>query len=63
MLKGGKSGPAIVPGKPEESLIVQRIRAREMPPSEREVEASLRPMSSGDRSSSSAGSPSAPRSD
>ncbi|MDE2755423.1 MAG: PSD1 and planctomycete cytochrome C domain-containing protein [Acidobacteriota bacterium] len=45
MLKGGKSGPAIVPGKPEESLIVQRIRAREMPPSEREVEASLRPMS------------------
>ena len=46
MLKGGRSGPAIVPGKPEESLIVQRIRAREMPPSEREVEASLRPMSS-----------------
>ena len=46
MLKGGKSGPAIVPGRPEESLIVQRIRAREMPPSEREVEASLRPMSS-----------------
>ena len=45
MLKGGNSGPAIVPGKPEESLIVQRIRAREMPPSEREVEASLRPMS------------------
>ncbi len=45
MLKGGKSGPAIVPGKPDESLIVQRIRAREMPPSEREVEASLRPMS------------------
>ena len=45
MLKGGKSGPAIVPGKPEESLIVQRVRAREMPPSEREVEASLRPMS------------------
>ena len=35
-----------MPGKPEESLIVQRIRAREMPPSEREVEASLRPMSS-----------------
>ena len=45
MLKGGTSGPAIVPGKPEKSLIVQRIRAREMPPSEREVEASLRPMS------------------
>ena len=46
MLKGGKSGPAIVPGEPDQSLVVQRIRAREMPPSEREVEASLRPMSS-----------------
>ena len=45
MLKGGGSGPAIVPGKPEESLIVQRIRAREMPPMKREVEASLRQMS------------------
>ena len=31
-LKGGKSGPAIVPGKPEESLMVQKIEAREMPP-------------------------------
>jgi cytochrome c553 len=32
LLKGGKSGPAIVPGKPDESLIVQKIRAEEMPP-------------------------------
>ncbi len=44
MLRGGQSGPAIVPGKPEESLIIQRIRAREMPPRGREVEASLRQM-------------------
>ncbi|MEX2115101.1 MAG: DUF1549 domain-containing protein, partial [Pirellulales bacterium] len=29
---GGKSGPAIVPGKPDESLLVQKIRAAEMPP-------------------------------
>jgi len=32
MLKGGKSGPAVVPGKPEQSLILKRIRAKEMPP-------------------------------
>ncbi len=31
-LKGGKSGPALVPGKPEESLLLQRIAAGEMPP-------------------------------
>jgi hypothetical protein len=34
MLKGGKSGPALVPGKPEQSLILKRIRAKEMPPFE-----------------------------
>ncbi len=31
-LKGGNSGPALVPGKPEESLLIQRIAAGEMPP-------------------------------
>src|SRR3954462_1857585 len=30
--KGGDSGPAIVPGKAEVSLIVQRLTAGEMPP-------------------------------
>ena len=30
--RGGKSGPAIVPGKPDESLLIKRIRAGEMPP-------------------------------
>lgn len=32
MLEGGKSGPAIVPGNSEASLLVQRIRRGEMPP-------------------------------
>src|SRR5207248_1572365 len=32
MSKGGDSGPAIAPGKPEDSLIVQRLTAGEMPP-------------------------------
>ena len=34
MLKGGESGPAIVPGKPEESLLISAVRREgfEMPP-------------------------------
>jgi hypothetical protein len=43
MLRGGKSGPAIVPGKPDESRLVTRIRAGEMPPRARLVEASVKP--------------------
>jgi mono/diheme cytochrome c family protein len=31
-LKGGKSGPGLVPGKPDESLIYQRIVKGQMPP-------------------------------
>ena len=31
-LKGGKSGPALVPGKPEESLLYKRIVEGQMPP-------------------------------
>ncbi len=31
-LKGGKSGPALVPGKPEESLMYKRIADGQMPP-------------------------------
>src|SRR5580692_5974187 len=34
---GGKSGPALVPGEPDESLLVHRIREREMPPGEKKV--------------------------
>src|SRR5262249_37615625 len=32
MTRGGDTGPALVPGKPAESLVLQRIRAGEMPP-------------------------------
>src|SRR5712692_11854890 len=32
LLAGGDSGPALVPGKPDESLLIQRIAAEEMPP-------------------------------
>lgn len=32
MLKGGKSGPALVPGSPEKSLVYTRLVADEMPP-------------------------------
>jgi Protein of unknown function (DUF1549)/Protein of unknown function (DUF1553)/Planctomycete cytochrome C len=44
MLLGGKSGPAIVPGKPDDSLLLQRVHAGEMPPLERLVDASVKPM-------------------
>lgn len=44
MLRGGKTGPAFVPGKPEESLILKRIRAEEMPPRQRLTEAAVKPM-------------------
>ena len=42
LLKGGKSGPAILPGKPEESFLIQRIVAEEMhPPDPKLLEAYL----------------------
>jgi hypothetical protein len=44
LLRGGQSGPAVVPGDPEGSLLVQRVRAGEMPPSRRVVEVSVKPM-------------------
>ena len=34
---GGETGPAIVPGKPAESFLVERIKAGEMPPRETRV--------------------------
>ena len=37
LLKGGESGPALVPGKPDESYFVERIRAGEMPPGDASV--------------------------
>ncbi|HVX10358.1 MAG TPA: PSD1 and planctomycete cytochrome C domain-containing protein [Pirellulales bacterium] len=44
LLRGGKSGPAIVPGRADDSLVVRRIRAGEMPPRDRLVEASVKPI-------------------
>ena len=44
MLRGGKTGPAFVPGKPEASLILKRIHAEEMPPHSRLTEVSVKPM-------------------
>src|SRR5438045_3427796 len=41
MLRGGKSGPAIVPGRPDDSLILRKIRSGAMPPKEHLVEASV----------------------
>ena len=35
MVEGGDSGPAIVPGKVAESLLVERIVAGEMPPKDK----------------------------
>src|SRR5436190_19157531 len=44
ILKGGKSGPAIMPGKPEESRLVKRVAAGEIPPHKRLIEAAVKPM-------------------
>lgn len=44
ILKGGKSGPAMVPGDSENSLILQRVLAEEMPPRRRLIEVSVKPM-------------------
>ena len=46
LLKGGKSGAAIIPGKPEQSLLIQRIVAEEMPPPELQARRSIRPVTS-----------------
>ena len=44
MLKGGKSGPAIVPGDPSKSLLLKRIHAKEMPPRKLLVDFGVRPV-------------------
>ena len=35
--RGGDSGPAVVPGRPDESLLVERLKDGEMPPGEKKV--------------------------
>src|SRR5262245_54448695 len=44
MLRGGKSGPAIVRGNPAESFVVKRISAGEMPPPKKLIEACVKPV-------------------
>ncbi len=44
LLRGGKSGPAIVLGKPDESLLLRKIRSGEMPPRRRIIEVSIKPI-------------------
>ncbi|WP_197442796.1 PSD1 and planctomycete cytochrome C domain-containing protein [Lignipirellula cremea] len=46
LLQGGKSGPAIVLGKPQDSLLLKRIHAGEMPPNALLIRAGVRPMAS-----------------
>ena len=45
-LKGGKSGPALVPGRPEDSLLMKRVLSGEMPPPKMLYEYAVRPPSS-----------------
>ncbi len=45
-LKGGASGPAIIPGDPDRSLMIKRIAAEEMPPEEHQARLSYRPVTS-----------------
>ena len=44
ILKGGKSGPAMVLGQPEKSLILRRVHAGEMPPKDKLAAFSVKPM-------------------
>jgi len=44
ILKGGKSGPAMVVGKPSDSLLLKRVHAGQMPPKSRLAAASVKPM-------------------
>jgi len=42
LLKGGQSGPAIIAGKPDESLLIKRILKQEMPPPKLQEQFSVR---------------------
>jgi mono/diheme cytochrome c family protein len=46
MMKGGKSGPAIVPGNPEESLLFKKIASQQMPPAALQEQFSVRAVTS-----------------
>src|SRR3984957_5276218 len=44
MLKGGRAGPAIVLGKPEDSLLIKRVNAGEMPPKQKLIVVGVKPI-------------------
>ena len=44
MLYGGTSGPAIVLGKPEESLLIKKINSGEMPPKQKLIVVGVKPI-------------------
>lgn len=46
LVKGGASGPAIVPGKPDKSLLIQRIENSDMPPLKDQARLSVRAVTS-----------------
>ena len=48
MLRGGDSGPAIVLGNSDESLLIKKIRAGEMPPKKELLNTGTRPIAEGD---------------
>lgn len=48
LLAGGKSGPAIRLGEPDESLLVQKITAGEMPPKKQLAAVSVKPVEEGE---------------
>ena len=45
ILKGGKSGPAIVLGNPDESLLIKKIASGEMPPKQKLIVVGVKPIS------------------
>jgi hypothetical protein len=44
ILKGGKSGPTVTPGRPHESLLLKRVHAKDMPPPRELIRAGVRPL-------------------
>src|SRR5262249_53063176 len=48
MLKGGKSGPAMVPGNAAGSLLVKKIDAGDMPPKKGLLDAGVKPVTPGE---------------
>ena len=41
---GGDTGPAVVPGHPDRSLLLKRVHAKDMPPPKELIRAGVRPL-------------------